>query len=575
MKKKILIPLALVAALALNASFPPQKSAVLGAHTSNAVNCGILGFYATPSFVSYGQSALLSWSTQGCDAVHIRNNVTGGEADLDPDGSIPTIGLTADTAYTISARGPGVTRPVIDLTVPVKDTISSSDCAINSFAATPEQVDRNGISYLAWSTSNCTFVTVKNLMSGRSLRVDPVGSINTVPLTADTAYSLTALSNVNSKIRNLTVKVRNQTAVGRVLGTSTAPCAISTFVATPNSTVKGKGVAINWETSGCDTVTIKNNVSGRSAIASLSGALATARLGQDTTYTITAHKKGSADVTKDLKITVTDGGTACKINSFAATPETVDYEKQATISWDVAKDCDLVIIKNTKTGGSREVDVAGSAMTIPLTAEASYSLTALSGYQGSDTKTIKVGVGAPPVTPPCTIKSFTPDSDEIDYGTNTKISWEVADSCTNVVITNEKTGGSAVVPKASFVYTIGLTEETKYTLSAHAEDGTKDSKTVTIKIKNAPDNTACSIVSFASDSAEVVSGNVATLSWEVTDACNIVEIKNDSSGVSAKVDNKGSISTIELTADASYTLTAVSNNGSQANKTVIIKVSHP
>ncbi|MCG2776535.1 MAG: hypothetical protein L6406_12725, partial [Desulfobacterales bacterium] len=159
------------------------------------------------------------------------------------------------------------------------------------------------------------------------------------------------------------------------------PPVINTFTATPNTINEGEFVTLEWNITGADSATIDNGVG---AVPHSSGSV------QDappitTTYTLTAtNSEGS--VTSTVTVTVEYSPSSPVINSFIATPETINEGESPTLSWSI-NDADSATIDND----IGPVDPVSSSLEVSPLTTTTYTLTAINGG-GSVASTVTVTV---------------------------------------------------------------------------------------------------------------------------------------------------------------------------------------
>lgn len=119
-----------------------------------------------------------------------------------------------------------------------------SQCTINSFSASPTNVDNGGYTTLSWSTSNCDYLSI----DGVSYPANGSGTFG--PLYSGHEYELNAWKSggsANPQVRTIYVGVNqaNQTQ-----------CVVNQFYATPTNVSAGGYTTLYWSTANCDYVTI-------------------------------------------------------------------------------------------------------------------------------------------------------------------------------------------------------------------------------------------------------------------------------------------------------------------------------
>ena len=154
---------------------------------------------------------------------------------------------------------------------------------------------------------------------------------------------------------------------------------------------------------------------------------------------------------------------------------------------------------------------------------------------------------------PPTINSFEADSDQIVYGENTNLIWDVSDTKNATIELN----GEDISTSSS--KEVNPTETTTYTLIARNDAGS-DEKKVTVEVKKIEPP---QIDSFYADSENIVSGQNTTLIWSVSGATDVT--------IDPDIENVSPIDSVEVspTEDTTYTLTA--KNGDEGDKSTVTK----
>ena len=243
----------------------------------------------------------------------------------------------------------------------------------------------------------------------------------------------------------------------------------------------------------------------------------------------------------DVSITSSGSVPAPTIDSFGASPSTIDEGQSATLSWTTTNATSCTI-----NGSAVAVD---GSTTVSPTSTTTYTLTA-TGAGGSVSQNVTVTVNE--VTPPPTIDSFSASPATIDEGQSATLSWATtnATSCT--------INGSAVAVDGST--SVSPTVTTTYTLTATGDGGTV-SQNVTVTVNAVVP--APTIDTFSASPATIDQGQSATLTWTTTNAtsCTI-------NGSSVAVDGSMTVSPSSTT---SYTLTATGDGGT-VNQDVTVTV---
>ncbi len=481
----------------------------------NAVitSCSIDNFTANPNTINQGASSTLSWNTTNCTSVSINQGI--GNVSVDGTRTV-TPGVT--TTYILTATGRNSTLDTRSVTVTVKPIVQN--CTINSFTANPNTITSGQSSTLAWSTTNCTNVTISNL----GYNVPTSGQQEVWP-TVTTTYTLTAYSvGGKSQTRNVTVTVKPISQI----------CTINSFTANPTTINPGASSVLSWSTSGCESVVLN----GTEVPAYGSQTVWPANT---TTYTLIGKNSYGVAQTKTVTITVNSNPQTCVINNFTANPNSLNYAGNSTLSWSTTN-CTNVTISNlgynVPTSGSQNVWV-NQTTTYVLTATGSNGIT--------QTQSVTVYVGNNNNT--CQITDFSASDTRIDEGDSTNLYWQT-ENCERVKISNigdvSLNGNKRVYPNSTRTYTI----------TAYNFNGSTVTDSIRIYVDEEDnDNDDCRIDSFTADRTYINRGDSVNLRWRTTD-CDDVSITNYGS-----VDDDGS-ETFYPNSTMTYTLRARGDNGS-------------
>ncbi|MBX2867000.1 hypothetical protein KTR10_03530 [Candidatus Kaiserbacteria bacterium] len=211
----------------------------------DAPRCG--AFYASPSFISEGDSTTLIWNTS--DAVEV--SIDNGIGSVSLDGS-RTVSPSSTTTYTLTAENSeGETVTCTESVVVEKDTptaIGAPQC--NSFYASPAVIYDGDSTTLIWNTSDAVNVSINHGIG--SVALD--GS-RTVSPSNNTTYTLTAENSEGEMVTcTESVVVEDDTPV------SHNDLSCDSFYASPSTVDEGDDFRLFWSTTGADEVYINNGV---------------------------------------------------------------------------------------------------------------------------------------------------------------------------------------------------------------------------------------------------------------------------------------------------------------------------
>ncbi len=257
---------------------------------SSSTAPAISSFSASPSSITAGSSATLSWSVSGSPAPALSINNGVGTVS----GSSVSVSPTQTTTYILTATNSAGT-----VTAQTTVTVSSSDTTpptVSITSPTSGGTVTGTISVIASASDNVGVAGVQFKLDGSNL-----GSLITV---APYSYSwnTAAASNGSHTLTALASDAAgNQTTTSAVpvtVSNSTPAPTISSFSASPSSINSGSSATLSWSVSGASSLSIDNGVG------TLSGSSITVSPSNTTTYTLTATNS-SGSVTAQTVVTVT------------------------------------------------------------------------------------------------------------------------------------------------------------------------------------------------------------------------------------------------------------------------------
>lgn len=160
-------------------------------------------------------------------------------------------------------------------------------------------------------------------------------------------------------------------------------CTINSFDADDTSIDDGDSTDLTWRTTGCDYVTLT----------SVSGHLnpddsRSVRPHSTTTYTLRAYdNNGNLGDTDTVTIHVNDNGDECSIDSFTASPSSIDRGDDSRLRWNTSGDVDYVTISGFS--GSYSDD---DSVTVSPYSTTTYTLRAHCNNGDTETDTVTVRV---------------------------------------------------------------------------------------------------------------------------------------------------------------------------------------
>ena len=486
--------------------------------------CTINSFSANPTTVNSGNSSTLSWSTSNCNNVTILPAIN----NVPTTGSTSTGSLSQTTTFTLYAYGTNG-NPTAQTTVVVQQ--QQSPCAINYFNANPQMINTGNSSTLSWSLSNCTSASISPSIGS----VNPSsGNVSTNSLTNTTTYTLTASGNGGNPIAQVTVQVL----------VPLTPCTINYFNGNPGSVNQGCAATLSWSTSNCTSASISPSIG---SVNPSSGNVSTGILSQTLTFILNASGNGgnpSAQVT--IQVTPQQTQSVCKINSFSASPGTVNYNAASTLVW-ATSGCAKVTL--TSFGA---VAATSSTSTGNLSATTIYTLTAYDSSNVPQTEQVTVHVNQP--SGQCTINNFSALPSQVSKGGTATLSWATS-NCVSVSI-----NPIGIVSATGSTQSNAINFDTTFTLTAYGQTGgpVTEQELVTVNNNNNNNNTLfCTINSFKASPSTIDKYDSSKLSWSLSN-CTSASISPSIGSVNP---SSGNVSTGSLSHDTTYTLSASGQNG--------------
>jgi len=165
-------------------------------------------------------------------------------------------------------------------------------------------------------------------------------------------------------------------------GKGSAPT-ISSFTASPTTVNSGTSATLSWSTSGATTIAI----SPGSFTSTLSSGSTSVSPTSTTTYTLTATNTAGSS-TFQVTVTVNPAASKPTINSFSASPTTINSGSSSTLNWSTTGATSIAITPGTFTSSS-----ASGSTSVSPTATTTYTLTATNAF-GSTIATAKVTVSS-------------------------------------------------------------------------------------------------------------------------------------------------------------------------------------
>ncbi len=505
-----------------------NSSGTVTAHASVTANAPppppvINAFSASPTTLTAGGAATLSWNVTGATSLSINQGV-GAVTGTTRSVTLSTAGTYTFILTASNSSGTVTAQASVIVNAPLPPPV------INTFSASPTTINAGGTTTLSWNVSGATSLSLDHgfgSVSGNSLLIS-------IPTAGTWTFTLTASNSSGSVTAQTSVVV------------NAAPPVINFFSASPTSITTNGDTTLSWDVSGATSLSIDHSlgtVTGTSLLITIPSS-------GTWTFTLTASN-GSSSVSATTTVIVTDPVPPPVINTFSATPVTITAGGDTTLQWNVTGATSLSL-----DNGLGSVSGSSELITIPTAGTYTFTLTATNA-SGSVTAQTKVFVNAVSATPP-TINAFSASPTSITAGGATTLSWNVT-GATSLSIDN----GVGSVTGTSLSETLSTAGTYTFTLTATNSGG---STTATAKVTvTGGSTTRPTIVNFKTSDTSINAGNDVTLSWSVTGASQI-SIDN---GVGVVTGNQVTVF-IPTQGTFIYTLTASSSGGASASRSVTI-----
>lgn len=489
----------------------------------------VSSFSASAAAVNQGQSATLSWSTANVSSCSLSGGIWGSGTSVPvSNGGISTGALTNSTNYTLTCSNSAGVSASASFSIVVNPPPSLS---LNASATT---IDYGGSSSLSWSSANVSACALAGGIwgSGSVVAVSNSG-ISTGALTATTTYTLSCqTASYGPQTKTTSV------AVG-------APPKLS-ITATPNSISYGGFSTITWSAQHVNSCVV-NNDWGQIG----SGVSGTQTRGPfedppGETFTLVCQST-SGEKTASTTVAV---GSHPPVISISANPADIDYNGFSTISWD-ASYVDSCAVSND--WGPVATGLHGTQNRGPFQDPPgeTFTLTCQSAEFGAVSSSTTVHVN--PIPQPTLSITATPHS--IPYNGFSDIDW-FATNVTSCIVSNDwgevGSGPTGHQSRGPFQDPPGET----FTLTCQSPYGEKTSST-TVLVGAAPHQA----VSLQASPTQVYLGQSSTLSWATSDV-STCSLSGGTWGAGTSVPNTSAgVSTGEILADTTFTLTCQSPYG--------------
>ena len=364
-------------------------------------------------------------------------------------------------------------------------------------------VSPGGAVTLFWTTTNAV---------SASISVDPGSDIDipsTVLASGNTSRSITETTTFTLTVVGA-AGTTSATDVVVVTVTAQPPSlpVIDRFDADDSDIMVGESTTLRWNTTGATSVTLDGDtvsVDGSRVVSPTS----------DTTYTLVATNS-AGDVTRETEVEVS----TCPrptINSFSASPGSIEDGESSTLSWEVTDGTGLAVSINQGIGAvNADADRVVSPSTTTI-----YTLTA---SNNCGNRTAQVTVTVTPPDPPPTITRFRATPATIDEGDSTTLEWTTEN--TAIVTITQDIGSNIGDRSANGSTSISPTVDTVYSITAYEnvnKSGRRDTATTSVTVIETPDepDPPPTITSYTATPPTIDRGDASLLEWTTEHAARV------------------------------------------------------
>ncbi|MCA9551130.1 MAG: pre-peptidase C-terminal domain-containing protein, partial [Myxococcales bacterium] len=514
-------------------------TALMSACSGEDSGLKINSFTASPMTVTAGERTTLSWDVTA-DSISITNVRTGMviAQSAEATGTVMSAALDETTTFTLEAKAgdEAITRNV---TVTVT---TEGAPVVDSFTATPAEIDVGASSTLSWQTTGATSVSIT--AGGTSIVTDGAadGEFSVMPI-ATTTYTLVAKAadgQTSMATTTITVNTENQVP------------AVQVFTASPNPIAAGASTTLSWTVLYADTIVVTDADSNEVYNGTNGAGMVSVTPAATTTYTLVATNAQGAGTDS---VTVTVNGTiGATIDSFLANPTTVILGQASVLSW-AASNADRIEITTAAGTTTVSTSLTGMISVLPA-ATTEYTLTAFNpAGNASFAATVTVNPAAP------AILGFGAAPNPAAIGGSTTLSWNVLGADT-VRVTRGTTVEYDGTQGTSSIQIPVTTTSTTFMLTASNAEGASTSQ-VTVYGHQAP-----TITTFTAGPNPFAGTATITLTWAAVNV-QALELFQDGAAVAGfpgvatstgTVDASGTLDVV-LTTHSTFVLRATSQGG--------------
>jgi hypothetical protein len=548
----------------------------------------ITAFSVSPTSMSSGQAASLSWSTSnatsctgsGDTGTGVWNGAVGTASSGFSTGVLTT---PASYSYTLTCTGPGGTSTPSTVIVNVSNAPPSA-AVVSQFTASPTTLSTGQATTLAWSSTNATSCTASG-GSGADLWSGAMP-------TSSTGFSTGAIANTGTFTYTLTCTGPGGSAgpssvVVSVTTPPASPATINAFTATPSIIQAGQSATLAWSTTGASTCTATGGTGTDGWAGSqpvFSSGTSTGAISSAGTYTYTLNCSGSGGASGPSSVIINVNSVpppAASITSLSASPTSLVVGQSTSLAWSTSS-----ATACTASGGSGADNWTGSVATsstgmtvgpINTAGNFAYQLTCTGPGGSSGPTSVTVDVASAPPVP--TISTFTASPTTIQTGQSISLAWSSSGATACVASggtgADGWSGAEPVSSSGTSVGPINVTGSETYTVTCSGAGGTSTPSSVSITVTATPP--AASIASFTATPSSLQSGGASSLAWTSSNADSCTAgggSGSDGWGGPVATSSSGT-STGALSAGTyTYTLTCTGPGGGSPTSSAVVTVTN-
>jgi len=497
----------------------------------------IVNFSVSPSVITEGQEATLTWDISNASTVKIDpfsgNQYAKGSTVVSPATNTTYVLIASNAGGSVTATALLTVNPKAEINPNEVVTPSTKVPVVQSFTVSPTIIVYGASATLQWDVTGATSVFIEPNVGSV-----PLSGSQVVSPPYSTSYVLTASNATNTVSSTATLSVNPAPtyvppySVPYPSSSIGVMPLINFFDINPPVIAAGSSTTVQWNISNADTVFIDHGIGDVANLGTW-----TISPAATTIYTLTAtNVYGSATSLATAVVNPAPGAPA--ILTFTGDPSTVGQGSSSKLVWNVTGATSVSI-----DHGIGSVPLSGN-QTVSPAATTTYTVTATnsSGFISASTTVTVNPTGGLPI-----IVNFTANPDSINVGHSSVLQWNVSGATSASIdqgVGAVPTSGQQLVsPNTTTTYTLTVT---------NAAGSVSAPATINIVgVSNMP-----VILRLSIYPTSIQPGDWAELQWQAGGATSL-SIDQGVGPVEASGDLK-----VSPAATRTYTLTASNNAGS-------------